>query len=226
MQGLHRFLNNKSAAIYDVNAAKFRFPLLRPGLRYRKTIHDHYSHRMKSENNQQLIAIYCPKLAKSIFVVEKVFQKKGHNRFWMDPKEGTSESISSLSMMILIFVEQILTDEETATNNPGHFSLTGFQGSPFPEDSDHNLRHNIEWATEGWKPIIAAINLAASKKSFTTQVCHEAKIIALEKNTEFLSGKEKRIKSKEAAALKRKAAKVATPSPRPSPQRDMPPFWT
>ena len=102
LQGLHMFLNNKPAAIYDVNAAKFRFPLLRPGSRYQKTIHDHYSHRMKSENNQQLIALYCLKLAKLIFVVEKVFQKKGHNRFWMDPKEGASESISSLSMMVLI----------------------------------------------------------------------------------------------------------------------------
>ena len=59
LQGLHMFLNNKPAAIYDVNAAKFRFPLLRPGSRYQKTIHEHYSHRMKSENNQQLIALYC-----------------------------------------------------------------------------------------------------------------------------------------------------------------------
>ena len=181
---------------------------------------------MKSENNQQLIALYCPNLAYAIFVTEKVFQKKGHNRFWMDPKEGTSESMSSLSMMILILVEQILADEETAATNPEHSSLNGFQGSPFPEDSDHNLRQNMNWATEGRKPIIAAINLAASKKSFTTQVCHEAKQIALEKNTEFLSGKEKRIKHRQAAALKRKAANGATPSPGPSPPRDMPLFWT
>ena len=226
LQSLHMFLNNKPAAIYDVNTAKFRFPLLRPGSRYQKSIHDHSSHRMKSENNQQLIALYCPKLAKSIFVVEKVFQKKGHNKFWMDPKEGASEAISSLSMMIIILVEQILTDEETATNHPDHFSLQGFQGSPFPEDSDHNLRQNMEWALKGRKAIITAIDLAASKKSFTTQVCSEAKIIALQRNTEFLSGKEKRIKSREEAALKRKAAMMAvTPSPRPSPQRDMPPFW-
>ena len=31
LQGLHRFLNNKLGADYDVNVAKFRFPLLRPG---------------------------------------------------------------------------------------------------------------------------------------------------------------------------------------------------
>ena len=99
---------------------------------------------MKSENNQQLIALYCPKLAKSIVVVEKVFQKKGHNKFWMDPKEGVSEAISSLSMMIIILVEQILTDEETAANHPDHGSLQGFQGNPFPEDSDHNLRQNMD----------------------------------------------------------------------------------
>ena len=83
----------------------------------------------------------------------------------------------------------------------------------------------MEWTLKGRKAIITAIDLAASKKSFTTQVCSEAKIIALQRNTEFLSGKEKRIKSREEAVLKRKAAMMATPSPRPSPQRDMPPFW-
>ena len=100
--GLHRFLNSQTTANYDEKAAKFRFPLLRPGSRYQRGIHDHNSHKMKSENNQQLIALYCPTLAHAIFVTEKVFQKKGHNRFWVDPKEGTSESMSSLSMMILI----------------------------------------------------------------------------------------------------------------------------
>ena len=226
LPGLHKFLNKEPAAIYDMNAAKFRFPLLRPGSKYQKGIYDHFSGRMKMESNQRLITLYCPNLAKSIFVVEKVFQRKGHNRFWMDPKEGTTESISSMSMMILILVEQMLTDEETAKDNPGHFSLKGFQGSPFPEDSDCNLRHNMEWATEGRRPLKAAINLAANKASFTTQVCNEARIIALEKNTMFLSGKEKIKMSRQEAALKRKAAKAVTPSPRPSPPKDMPLFWT
>ena len=125
LQGLHMFLNNKLVAEYDANIAKFRFPLLRPGSKYQQTIYDQSSHRMKSENNQQLIALYCPRLAKSIFVVEKVFQKKGHNRFWVDPKEGVTGSISSLSMMICILVEQVLADEETAANHPDHISLQG-----------------------------------------------------------------------------------------------------
>ena len=77
----------------------------------------------------------------------------------------------------------------------------------------------MEWALKERKAIITAIDLAASKQSFTTQVCSEAKIIALQRNTEFLSSKEKRVRSREEAALKRKAAMMATPSPRPSPQR-------
>ena len=225
LQGLHMFLNNKLVAEYDVHIAKFRFPLLRPGSKYQQSIYDQSSHRMKSENNQQLIALYCPKLAKAIFVVEKVFQKKGHNKFWVDPKEGVTESISSLSMIICILVEQILTDEETASNQPDHCSLQGFLGNPFAEDSDHNSRRNMEWALQGRKAIITAINLAVSKRSFTTQVCSEAKNIALQKNTEFLSSKEKRVKSREEAALKRKATMMATPSPRPSPKRELPLFW-
>ena len=84
----------------------------------------------------------------------------------------------------------------------------------------------MEWATEGRRPLKEAINLAERKASFTTLICKEAKIIALEKNTMFLSGKEKIRMSRQEAALKRKAAKTITPSPRPSPPKDMPLFWT
>ena len=176
------------------------------------------------ESNQRLITLYCPNLAKSIFVVEKVFQKKGHTRFWMDPKQGTTESISSLSMMILILVEQLLTDEETAKNNPDHLSLKGFEGSPFSDDSDCNLRYNMEWATEGRELLKEAINLAERKTSFTTLICKEAKIIAQDKHTMFLSGKEK-VKMSRQETFKRKAAKTISPSPRTSIPRDMPLFW-
>ena len=126
-------------------------------------------------------------------------------------------------MMILILVEGIMTDEETARHQPNHWSLQGFMGSPFPDDSDYNTKQSVEWATQGRKPNMMAINLACgnSKKSFTQEICKEAKIIALEKNSTFLSGKERRVKSQEDAALKRKA-KV----PSPSPPRDMPMFWT
>ena len=138
-------------------------------------------------------------------------------------KEGVTESISLLSMMILILVEGIMTDEETARHQPNHWSLQGFMGSPFPDDSDYNTKQSVEWATQGRKPNMMAINLACgiSKTTFTKEVFKEAKIIALEKNSTFLSGKERRVKSREDAALKRKA-KV----PSPSPPRDMPMFWT
>ena len=114
-------------------------------------------------------------------------------------------------MMILILVEGIMADEETARLQPNHESLQGFMGSPFPEE-----------ATQGRKPNMMAINLACgiSKTTFTKEVFKEAKIIALEKNSTFLSGKERRAKSKEESALKRK---VKVPSP--SPPRDMPMFW-
>ena len=216
-------LNSNNIARYDVNTPKFRFPLLRTGSRYQKTLYDHVTKRMKSESNQALISVYCPRLARSIFIVEKAFQKKINNRFWLDSKEGVSESISSLSIMILILVESIMVDEETVKHQPNHESLQGFMGSPFLDDSDYNTKQSVEWATQGRKPNMMAINLARgnSKKSFTQEICKEAKIIALEKNSTFLSGKERRAKSKEESACKRKAK-----GPSPSPPRDMPMFWT
>ena len=98
---------------------------------------------MKSENNQSLMTLYCPNLARSIFIVEKAWQRKQSNRFWVDSSQGVSESESSLNMMILILVEAIITDETTAIHQPDHWSLQGFTGSPFPNDSDHNTRHGV-----------------------------------------------------------------------------------
>ena len=219
---LHGFLNSNNNAMYDVNTPKFRFPLLRTGSRYQKALYDHVTKRMKSESNQALISVYCPRLARSIFIVEKAFQKKINNRFWLDSKEGVSESISSLSIMILILVESIMVDEETVKHHPNHESLQGFIGSPFQEDSGYNKQQSIEWATKGRNPNMRAIQLACgvSKTTFSIEIFKEAKIIAVDKNSTFLSGKERRAKSREESAFKRKAK-----GPSPSPQRDIP-FWT
>ena len=226
LPGLHKFLNEQPPAEPNMMAEKFRFPNLRPGTKYQKGIYGQASFRMKNESNQRLLTLYCPNLARSIFVVEKVFQIKSQSRFWLDPKEGTTESISSLKLMILILVEQMLTDVATAKKNPEHFSLTGFQGNPFPEDSDGDLRCHMEWATAGRNPLKTAITMAEKRASFTTQICNEARLIALAKNTTFLSGKDKMNKARHEAALKRTAAKAVTPSPRPSPPKDMPLFRT
>ena len=125
---------------------------------------------MKSEQNQSLLTVYCPNLSRSIFIVEKAWQRKQSNRFWVDKSQGVSESESSLNMMILILVEAIITDNTTAIHQPGHFSLQGFTGSPFPNDSDHNTRFSVIWATEGRNPNMAVVDLACGsngKHTFT-----------------------------------------------------------
>ena len=91
-----------------------------------------------------------------------------------------------------------------------------------PRDSGYNKQQSIEWATKGRNPNMRAIQLACgvSKTTFSIEIFKEAKIIAVEKNSTFLSGKERRAKSREESAFKRKAK-----APSPSPQRDIP-FWT
>ena len=101
-------------------------------------------------------------------------------------------------MMILILVEAIITDNTTAIHQPDHWSLQGFTGNPFPNDSDHNTRHSVTWATEGRNPNMAAVDLACGsngKQTFTQEICKEAKIVAKVRNSTFLSGNERKLKS-------------------------------
>ena len=218
---LERFFNSQDIARFDENASKFRFPLFRMYSRFRKTLYDYSCQKMKSENNQSLMTLYCPNLARSIFIVEKAWQRKQSNRFWVDNSQGVSESESSLNMMILILVEAIITDNTTAIHQPEHWSLQGFTGSPFPNDSDHNTRHSVTWATEGRNPNMAAVDLACGsngKQTFTQEICKEAKIVAKVRNSTFLSGNERKLKSREQAIKRRNGGQ--------SPPPDVPMFWT
>ena len=167
--------------------------------RFQKTLYDHSSWRMKSEQNTALLTVYCPNLSRSIFIVEKAWQRKQSNRFWVDKSQGVSESESSLNMVILILVEALITDNTTARHHPGHFSLKGFTGSPFPNDSNQNTRFAVTWATEGRSPNMAVVDLACGsngngKHTFTQEICKEAKIVAKIINSTFLSGNEKKLK--------------------------------
>ena len=148
---LERFLNSQEIARIDENTYKFCFPLLRTYSRFQRNIHDYTSKRMKSEANQTLLALYCPQLARSIFIVEKAWQRKQSNRFWVDNSEGVSESQSSLNMMILMLIEAIIVDENTAIHQKDHWSLVGFQGSPFPNDSDHTTKMAPKEEIQTWQ---------------------------------------------------------------------------
>ena len=125
-------------------------------------------------------------------------------------------------MMILILVEALITDNTTARHHPGHLSLKGFTGSPFPNDSDQNTRFAVTWATEGRNPNMAVVDLACGsngngKHTFTQEICKEAKIVAKIRNSTFLSGNEKKLKLREQAMKRRNGG--------PSPPPDVP-FWT
>ena len=89
---LEEFLKGQEIARIEENTFKFRFSLLRTYSRFQSHIHDYSSKRMKSEVNQTLLALYCPQLARSIFIVEKAWQRKQSNRFLVDNSEGVSES--------------------------------------------------------------------------------------------------------------------------------------
>ena len=166
---------------------------------------------MKSDVNHTLLSLYCPLLARSIFIVEKAWDRKLSNRFWVDSSDGVSESRSSLNMMILILIEAIQFDQNTAIHNPNHWTLTGFQGTPFPNDTDSNTMHVVNFVTEGRNPNTAAVELACGleRKKWTQEIFKEAKAFAQFKGTTFLSGK---------------ARKQKAPPPSPSQERIM--FWT
>ena len=61
-------MNSQDIARFDENDYKFWFPLLRTYSRFQKTLYDYSSKRMKSEQNQSLLTLYCPNLARSIFI--------------------------------------------------------------------------------------------------------------------------------------------------------------
>ena len=99
----------------------------------------------------------------------------------------------------------------TAIHNPNHWTLTGFQGTPFPNDTDSNTMHVVNFATEGRNPNTAAVELACGlgRKKWTQEIFKEAKAFTQFKGTTFLSGK---------------ARKQKAPPPSPSQERIM--FWT
>lgn len=146
--------------------------------------------------NSSLISLYCPALARSIFIVEKAWGKRQQDRFWVDEHEGVPESISSLKMMLMIFLETILFHTDKSRHSNAHWTTAGFQINPFPEDTDHNTPAVVNFVTKGrtTNQAVLDVTFVSGKNywSWSHAVFNEAVAFGRYTGNEFLSAKTKR----------------------------------